>query len=85
MTNDTASIREVYTLVEGLRSDMTQSMKGIALDMKEMKNAFDQLEAGRLTRLESKIAYMDGKMFYIPIIITLIANIAYLLFTRFIK
>ena len=81
-SEDIVNIREVYDLMGGLKKEMTEIMGEIKSDMKEMKTSFENLEAGRLTRLESKVSYMDGKLFYVPVLLTALANIVWFLISR---
>lgn len=57
--HNTASIRDVYELVERVRIELKQDMIGavaaISNNQGSLERKFDELEAGRLTRAEEHI------------------------------
>lgn len=72
---DKVTIREVYTLIESSKSELKT-------DLLRLENKFDNLEAGRLTRLEhdfnetrSELSNTKGKLFAITTIIALVISL----------
>ena len=56
MKTNNLSLKDVYQLVDATRRELNESIK--TLDDK-----FTQLEAGRLSNLETKIANLEGRIF----------------------
>ena len=61
MSKNDVSLRDVYQVTGELRREMNEHMSEIKGIIKEMKKFFDELEAGRLTRLESAFAKLTGE------------------------
>lgn len=55
MDEDKATIREVYTLIEEFRKEISGSIH-------RLESKFDTLEAGRLSALETKFADFKGNI-----------------------
>lgn len=60
---DTVTIREFYIGLESLTDKIMKPINDLA-------NRFDTLESGRLTAVEQKVANIQGRIMYIPILIS---------------
>lgn len=74
---DKATLREVYTLVEDTRKEVTSSIN-------RLENKFDLLEAGRLTMLEKDLANLQGKLAIIAAIISFAISLFFVVLNKFI-
>lgn len=64
---ESVTIREVYTLVDGIKKDVNSSIE-------RLEDKFDNVINNRLKAVEDKVANIDGRMMYIPILITIAVN-----------
>ena len=72
---DKATIREVYQLID-------ERMKGVSDTMNRLEKKFDDLEAGRLSNLETSFANLQGKMAVIAGITSVVISLGFLLLNK---
>ncbi len=61
MPNKSVTLRDVYQIVREMKGDFISEITEVKNTMKDLKKTFDDLEAGRLTRLESAFARLEGE------------------------
>lgn len=64
---DKASLREVYKLVEDTRKELGASIL-------RLETKFDNLEAGRLSTIETKLANIEARIFTAAAIIAFVIS-----------
>lgn len=78
--NQQASIREVYSLIAEMRKEVTGSIT-------RLENKFDNLEAGRLSNLETKFAdfkgNLQGRMAVIAVVVSVVIGLITVIVTRY--
>ena len=71
-----ATIREVYQLID-------ERMKGVSDTMNRLEKKFDDLEAGRLSSLETKFADLQGRLAVIAGVVSVIISVAIAVLNHF--
>lgn len=76
--NDSVSIRDVYELVDAAKTSFEKSIDKLSdtfgKSLEDLSTRFNTLESGRLSRVETKVANMEGKFMMIPMLITIAIN-----------
>ena len=67
--SDKATYREVVKLIEDMRTEILEEVRGL-------RNDFNELEKGRLSNLETKIATIETRIFTASSIIAFIISVA---------
>ena len=67
--SDKATYREVVKLIEDMRTEILEEVRGL-------RNDFNELEKGRLSNLETKIATIEARIFTGSSIIAFIISVA---------
>ena len=82
MTEKSITTKEIYTLVNEMRKELTNSIT-------RLETKFDVLEAGRLSSLETKFAdfkgQMQGRNAMISAIIAFIISLGFVLLNSYLK
>lgn len=68
-SNDSVTIRELYTLVD-------QKITVVNASISRLEAKFDALEGGRLSKLESRIANFEGKIYTASAIIAFLISLS---------
>lgn len=68
-TNNKISYPEVYKLIDGMRIEILNEVRGLRED-------FNTLERGRVSALETKIANIEGRLAVYAIVISTVISIA---------
>lgn len=71
-----ATIREVYSLIEEMRKEITGSIN-------RLENKFDTLEAGRLSTLETKFANLQGRMAIVAGVISVLISMVFIFLNHY--
>lgn len=69
------TVQLVYELVDRKVGEVNKSISRLA-------DKFDDLEAGRLTNLETRVAEHEGKMFFVPAIIAFATAMIFFILTK---
>lgn len=76
--SDNVTVRELYTLLDNRMTQVNASIE-------RLENKFDSLESGRLTNVEKALANVQGRMMYIPILISVGISLFSIIVTLIIK
>jgi len=60
--NGTVTIREVYELQQETKAEIHSEIGDLKDDFKGLRHSFDQLEAGRVSRVEQELAKLKGQI-----------------------
>jgi len=71
--------------LEGQMKAMTQSMTDFTIEMSSMRTSFDNLEKGRLSKLEIEFANLIGKLTIIAIGVSILSSLLVGIVLKFIK
>jgi len=68
-----------------LIGELKGEMKNVVLELSAMRNAFDNLEKGRLSRLEIQFANLIGKLTMIAVGVSLVVSIGSIFLQKYLK
>ena len=78
MKNDKATLRDLYKAIEDARKEILEEVHGL-------RNDFNELERGRVSNLETKIATIEARMFTATSLIAFVISVAIAIVGFFIK